>query len=513
VSLTGKINLIEVKMTNIKPIRNLLLLLCAISLLAACAPAGEVIPTPSPSVTPEPTAVPTGTSTPTPQPTPTPTPLPLNGQQTQYSIDATINYYNRFITVTSQVIYTNKSSVPLDEIVFIIYPTIFQNAIFIRSVKLGDGTAVSDYRWESHRMVVPLEIPLQPGEQITFIHNYELYMPDRLGVFGQTGRQLLLSYWYPTIPPYDEEEGWLAYEFSLVNSMFVGEHQVFESADFDVTVTFTDRAENMEIAAGVLPTEEDGSYRFYLPLARTFVMAISDSYEIITREVNGALIRGFSLPEVIESSEVAVDLAEKALRLYAELFGPYERDVLSVVQADMDINMEFDGLILIQSSFYWLYRDPPRSDLHIIVPHEVVHQWFFGLVGNNQAMEPWLDESIATYAESHFYERYFPEDLEWWWNTRVHSHLPSGTIDTSIYVTGGVSEYFNRVYRRGALFYNDLREAIGDEAFFAFLLDYAQTHRYEIATGEDFYATLTKHTDADLTPVFEEYFSAPPGTP
>ena len=338
-------------------------------------------------------------------------------------------------------------------------------------------------------------------------------MPDRLGVFGQTGRQLLLSYWYPTIPPYDEEQGWLAYEFSLVNSMFVGEHQVFESADFDVTISFTDRAENMEIAAGVMPIVNEGSYRFMLPLARTFVLAISDSYQIITREVDGVLIRGFSLPEVIESSEVAVDLAEKALQLYTDLFGPYERDVLSVVQADMDINMEFDGLILIQSSFYWLYRDPPRSDLHIIVPHEVLHQWFFSQVGNNQPIEPWLDESIATYAESLFYERYFPEDLEWWWNTRVHSHLPTGTIDTSIYVTGGVPEYFNRAYRRGALFYNALREAMGDEAFFNFLLDYAQSHRYEIATGKDFFATLTQHTDADLSPVFEQFFTNPPRIP
>ncbi|MFU8826068.1 MAG: M1 family metallopeptidase [Brevefilum sp.] len=493
------------------PIRNILLLLCAFTVLAACAPTGDVLPTPSPSASPTDTATPM--PTPTPEPTPTPTPLPLNGQQTQYVIDASVNYYNRFITVTSQATYTNKTTVPIDEIIFIVYPTIFQNAIFMRAVSFGDGTAITDYRWESHRMIIPLEVPLGPGEQITVVHDFELYMPDRTGVFGQTGRQLLLSYWYPTIPPYDEQEGWLAYEFSLVNSMFVGEHQVFEAADFDVTVTFTDRGENMQIAAGVLPRVDAGSYRFFLPLARTFVMAISDSYEIITREVNGTQIRGFSLPEVIDSSQVAVELAEKALTLYAEIFGPYEREVLSVVQADLDINMEFDGLILIQSSFYWLYRDPPRSDLHIIIPHEVVHQWFFSLVGNNQPMEPWLDESIATYAEALFYERYFPEDLDWWWQTRVHSHLPSGTIDTSIYVTGGVSEYFNRVYRRGALFYNDLRELMGDEAFFSFLRDYAHRHRYEIATGEDFYNTLTQHTDADLSSIFNTYFTAPPGTP
>ena len=128
-------------------------------------------------------------------------------------------------------------------------------------------------------------------------------------------------------------------------------------------------------------------------------------------------------------------------------------------------------------------------------------------------MEPWLDESIATYAESLFYERYFPDDLEWWWNTRVYSHLPTGTIDTSIYVAGGVPEYFNRAYRRGALFYKDLREVMNDEAFFRFMLDYAQSHRYKIASGIDFYNTLMKHTEANVSPVFELYFTNPPGNP
>lgn len=494
-------------------IRNLFLLLWAVSLLAACSPVGEISPAPTESATLEPTETATALPTATPLPTPTPTPLPLDGQQTQYFIDATINYYNRFITVSSKVNYTNKTSIPIDEIVFIIYPTIYQTAIYIRSVAFGNGTSIDNFRWESHRMVIPLEVPLQPSEQIEIVHEYELYMPDSGGVFGQSERHLLLSYWYPTIPPFDEEQGWLAYEISFVNGEFVGEYQTFESADFHVNVQFSDRAENMVIAAGVLPKVQNDIHQFYLPLGRTFVMAISDSYVITEREVNGVLIKGYTLPEVTDSAIVAVDLAEKSLRLYSDLLGPYERDLLSVVQADLDINMEFDGLIFIQSSFYWLYRDPPRSDLHIIVPHEVVHQWFFSLVGNNQAMEPWLDESIATYSESLFYERYFPEDLEWWWNTRVHSHLPTGTIDTSIYLNGGRPEYVHRVYRRGSLFYRDLRETIGDDAFFSFLTDYAQLHRYEIATGEAFWRTLRSHSDADLTPIFENYFSTPPSIP
>ena len=99
---------------------------------------------------------------------------------------------------------------------------------------------ITNYRWESHRMVIPLENPLMPGEQITFTQVFELYMPNREGTFGQTGRQLNLAYWFPFIPP-RTEEGWMIYEISIVNSQIVGEHLVYESADFDLNLRFSDR--------------------------------------------------------------------------------------------------------------------------------------------------------------------------------------------------------------------------------------------------------------------------------
>jgi hypothetical protein len=34
--------------------------------------------------------------------------------------------------------------------------------------------------------------------------------------------------------------------------------------------------------------------------------------------------------------------------------------------------------------------------------HEIGHEWFYALVGNNQGRDPWLDEGLATYAEGRF---------------------------------------------------------------------------------------------------------------
>jgi hypothetical protein len=498
----------------IKTLQNrLALVLVCLALLTGCA-APQAAATQSPATeTPNPTPSSTTQPTVTTAPSPTATPLPLNGQQTIYDIQATINYYNRFIDVKSSATYTNKTSQPMNELVFIIYPTIYPNAIYIKSVTFGDATSVTNYRWDSHRMIVPLLTPLLPGDTIEVIHYYEIYVPYTVeypSVFGQTGRQLNLAYWYPTIPPYDETEGWLVYEIAFNNSRTVGEYQTFESADFNVRIQFTDRAENMEVAAGALPTENDGGLEYYLPLARTFTLVISDVYTITERQVGDTLIRSYTFPEDDHVADPVLDLAEESLNLYNDIYSPYERDVLSIVESDLDINMEYDGIVWIQSSFYWFYNNTPRTDLTIIIPHEIAHQWFFGLVGNNQAMKPWLDEAFATYSEALFYEEYYPDHLEWYWNTRVYDHLPYGYIDQTIYLEGGVPEYFDLVYRLGAWFLQDLRETIGDEAFFAFLKDYLQQNRYSIATESDFIRILRQHTDVDLTPVLEEYFTQPP---
>ena len=38
--------------------------------------------------------------------------------------------------------------------------------------------------------------------------------------------------------------------------------------------------------------------------------------------------------------------------------------------------------------------------MRLVVDHETAHQWFYALVGNDQARDPWLDETLATWAQT-----------------------------------------------------------------------------------------------------------------
>jgi hypothetical protein len=496
----------------IKSMRKLMILFLLITgLVSACGPSANSAQSPTITPTLEPSPMVTASPTATVMPTPTSTPLPLNGQQTQYFIDLTINYYNRFIDGTSRAIYINKTETPIDKMVFIIYPAIFQ-AIYIKSISFGDGSQITNYDWESHRVVIPLDTPLMPGEQLEIRFSFELYMPDRDGmggIFSQTGKELNLSYFFPMIPPFDADQGWIVHDPQIVNSTFVGEYLVCEPSDFDLTIQFTDRRENFNIAAPAIPTEDDGVIHYQVNLARTLTISISDQFTLNEREVDGTKIIAYTLNEHGYLGDVVADIAVEAFSLYSEIFGHYDRDILSIVEFNANIGMEFDGLVFLSPPFYNLYPGTPRSNLYIYTAHEIAHQWFYSLVGNDPAIEPWLDEAFATYAQKLFFDKYYPEDSDWMWENYVTSFDPQGNIDSTIYFGGDDHDYRKTVYLHGALFLQDLRTTIGDDTFFDFVKDYVQTHRYQIVTTEEFWSSLQKHTDVDLTALRNEYFSTP----
>ena len=59
--------------------------------------------------------------------------------------------------------------------------------------------------------------------------------------------------------------------------------------------------------------------------------------------------------------------------------------------------MEYPNLVMISNVLEAEFGDD--SLLKIVVAHEVAHQWFYGMVGDNQFTEAWLDESFASYSE------------------------------------------------------------------------------------------------------------------
>ena len=70
--------------------------------------------------------------------------------------------------------------------------------------------------------------------------------------------------------------------------------------------------------------------------------------------------------------------------------GPYPHPYFKVVQSAGGYGMESPGLI-------WIPTGSRSANLRYLVAHETAHQWFYGIVGNDQALEPFTDEAAADF--------------------------------------------------------------------------------------------------------------------
>jgi hypothetical protein len=426
-----------------------------------------------------------------------------------YRLSAVLDYALHLLAVEERISYPNRTAEPIPALLLVVEPSRYPQTFQLKGLSWANGEMVEDYDLQVGTLHVPLPEPLLPGESLELFLSYELNLPSpssefygRPVPFGYSARQTNLVDWYPFLPPYVPGQGWQAHQAG-----YFGEHLVYEAADFQVAVQLAGAQRDVILAASA-PAGRDGDAYFYSHLAaRNFALSASDQYQVSSTTVADVTIFSYAFQLDAGAGEAALDTTSEAVALFEDLFGPYPHETLSVVQADFLDGMEYDGLFFLSKGFYNSFANTPADYLTAIAAHETAHQWWYGLVGNDQAFEPWLDEAMATYSERLFYEHFYPEALDWWWTYRIHYYQPAGWVDGSIYNPEGYRPYRDAVYLNGALFLEDLRVLVGDEAFFAFLKDYTTTYAHQVASEGDFFNLLGEHSQQDLKPLLSRYFS------
>jgi len=419
--------------------------------------------------------------------------------------------------VEEVILYLNVTGESLPNLVLAVEPNLWSGGFNLQSLT-ADEAPVDTYTLEGQRLEITLPKPLATGETAKLSLTFSLILPQmpaysdpndvRPQIYGFTSRQVNLVDWYPFIVPYISSTGWI-----LHNPWFYGEHLVYDAADFEVTVSFADGSNPVVAASGVEGVVGTGGDRkFRLEAARTFAISFSHLYKVKNETVDGITVFSYYFPFYEAAGEAVLNTTSQALQIYSERFSPYPHVTLTAVQGDFNDGMEYSGLFFLSRDFYNLYDGTPKNHLTIVAAHETAHQWWFDLVANDQALEPWLDEALATYSEYIFYERYYPDLIDWWWTSwsyRVNLVQSAGYLDSRIYDAGGYIPYLSSTYLNGARFLEDLRHRIGDDAFFAFLKDYAAQYAHRRATAADFFALLRQHTTVDVSDIIGEYFKKP----
>lgn len=479
--------------------------------LAACRPAtapqpviNDALPTAQLLPAGQPTDI---AAAPLPAEKPTPEPAPAEfTPRPQYNIQATLNYDAHQLDVFQTVTYPNHSSEAIEELVLVVEPQRFPDAFQLQEMKLNQQP-VEGYKLNGGLLTIPLAAPLASGQALTLEMGFRIQIPSRYGAFGFTSLQANFHNWYPFFPPYQQGVGWLTHPASSV-----GEYLVYPLADIEVSIT--NPRTDIRVAAPNRVSTEGETHTFRLNSARTFMWSASPYWQVASQMVDEIEVQVYYFIEHTAAGEHLLREVSRALEIYQELFGPYPFSTLSAVEFNSLDGMEADGLYFISYGYFnsfdaetLEYEPKFQNYLTSIGVHEVCHNWWYSQVGNDQALEPWLDETLCTYCELLYYERTNPELIPWWWDFRVERYEPEGWVDATVYDFYDAQTYINATYLRGVTMMRNLRASMGDKAFFAAMRAYGETGKGEIMSAADFWAVMEAHTEKDLGPILEKFFT------
>ncbi|MBA2754270.1 MAG: M1 family metallopeptidase [Chloroflexia bacterium] len=459
------------------------------------------------------------------------------GAISHYAIDATVELATGTtpsrITGSVALAFVNGGDEPVEAVYFRLYandPRYAEGAMLMREVTVG-GRPVEPVLSQADTVAeVALPAPLGPGERIDIDYLFRTAVPtapeQSYGLFSYQpeGGTLVLAHWLPLLAGRGADSDW-----NLEAPSTFGDVIFSNIALFEANITAPDDLVLVSTGTAVVEASEDGTsrHRIVTGPVRDLTMVLDDDYEVATIEVDGTLVQSFYNPEHARGGELVLDYGARSLALYNDLFGPYpyeEMDLVDLTVRNGAAGVEFPQLMFIGGSYYDQERDAPDDPptfLETIVVHEVAHQWFFGLVGNDQYQDAFIDEGLANYMSTEVYyaAAYDTEvaaaerarQLERPYLDRLFG--PGDVIvdqPTDAFASDGA--YVVAVYGKAALGFHAIREEIGEEAFIAGLARYTAAYRFDVATPADLLAAFEAASDQRLDELWRHWFEAAEGT-
>ena len=408
-------------------------------------------------------------------------------------------------------------------------------------------------------------------------------LPRALSRTGYDGNYFLAGQWFPKIGVYEgpgergrATGGWNCHEFHANTEFYAdyGSYDVALTVPSNYVVGATGQARNTQ-----KNPDSTTTYNFYQQDVHDFAWTASPRFLKAERAFDwGKQVRG---DEVVKWGEILeLPAAEMALRnvavtlllqpdhrgladryfqaifnglkYYGLMYGKYPYDTLTVVDPPRNSNtsgMEYPTFIVAGTSFW-----PGKHEFNpeLVTIHEFGHQYWYGLVGNNEFEEAWLDEGLTTYSTSQVLTAAYGAPCAYlhflgipipafsWLNVPVPSFpfAKVGSIPLGPYLscvqeperTAGRSRYLEHAtddnlarngwqylsgdsygansYARTALTLESLQGYLGRDVMARVMRAYQQQWRYRHPTTRDFMDVVNQVSGKNLDWFFRQFFYA-----
>ena len=384
-----------------------------------------------------------------------------------YDASLRISWGTRKISVDSTATIRNTSGAPIDRIEL---NTIAARlgSIQLHSVTV-DGVAVAATR-SDQTIVVPLGGILPVGATTQIRVRFHATLRSSLSgsnwLFTKTNGIVDLYRWLP----------WVSRRIAFDRPNHGDPFETPTSSSVRVRIT-TSRKLVLATSGDRTAVSADGlTQTFAATNVRDFTVTAATDYRSRSRVVRDSIVRVYYRPGA--PGAAMLDAAADAFDALERRLGSYPHRTFRVVQSAGAYGMESPGLI-------WIPTGVAAANLRYLATHETAHQWFYGIVGNDQSTQPFADEAAAD-----FVARYIL-------GSKRASRCATATLDRTIYQYSAAC-YYEKIYIQGGNLLDTARQKMGSTAFWAALRGYIAANRDEISTTQGLLQALDDATPIDL---------------
>ncbi|MCW5254179.1 M1 family metallopeptidase [Streptomyces sp. SHP 1-2] len=352
-----------------------------------------------------------------------------------------------------------------------------------------------------HELEVSPKSPLRKDTQVTIVVRYT-GVPSSKQAYGFTS-------WHRT-----PDGGIAANEPESAAWWFPSNDHPLDKATYDVSVQVPDGVQ--AISNGTLQSTSSRlgwtrwNWRSDKPQATYLATLAVGRFDLSTGTTESGIpvVNAYSrdLGTNAGAARASVERTGEIADWLSEYFGPYPYNAVGGYVPNTTTGFALET----QTRPYYSPRQFANGSNVSVVVHELAHQWYGDLVSVRGWKDIWINEGFARYAQwlwsehegegtarelaDHVYAIY-PADSPFW---TVRPGDP-----------GPDNQFHTAVYDRGALAVQELRETIGDRAFFTVLKGWPRRYAHGNASVADFRRYAEEVSGRPLAALFDTWLFQP----
>lgn len=474
----------------------------------------------------------------------------------RYAIDAQLLPSEKKLIGSETIRWTNKSDITVNNLQFHLYYNAFRNEktsfltesdffkkttkelknyrfgeIKIKEMRIVEGeelTAKINYISQDDQnkedrtvMEVYLKEPVKPYHSIEIKISFTLTIPEIISLTGYEDDFFFMAQWFPKIGVLQKDGKWNCHQYHKLSQFFsdFGEYKIALTIPEKYIIGATGNLENKIKNA-------DGTYTFVFEEKNIHDFAwVAYPYfkEIVEKiKLNGNRDETKIILLLSPHHEKAIPKYLNSLKFtmqyYAKHIFPYPYKTITIVDPPLkawkSAKKEYPTLLSLGYNFF--LPDCIRQT-EMITIHMFGHQYWYGMIGTDEAKEAWLVEGINSFFEMETMDKYFNNSnsyinlpflgISCWQYHRYNflSQPPVDKVNQDPWQFLNNSTYSGNVNSKAGILLRSLKNHVGQKKMMDFFQFYAKKFRYKNPKTEDFINTFNQFMGSDFSWAFNQF--------